>query len=69
MHRVERFRNVILDFAGVEMVGRLFAEEIFRVFANYHPQIRLQAINMNEGVRKSVNRVLGRNGSTESEQT
>jgi len=69
MHRVEHFRNVILDFAGVEMVGRSFADEIFRVFANHHPQIRLQAINMNEGVRKSVNRVLSRSGSTESERT
>ncbi len=59
MNRVERFRNVVLDFAGVEMVGRSVADEIFRVFAHHHPEITIKAINMNEEVEKSVDRILG----------
>jgi anti-sigma regulatory factor (Ser/Thr protein kinase) len=64
MNRVERFRNVVLDFEGVDMVGRSFADEIFRVFVNRHPEITLKAINMNEEVEKAVDRVLRANGPT-----
>lgn len=64
LNRVERFRNVMLDFEGVGMIGRSFADEIFRVFANRHPEISLKAINMNEDVEKAVDHVLRANGPT-----
>jgi len=64
VNRVERFRNVMLDFESIETVGRSFVDEIFRVFANRHPEITLKAINMNEEVEKAVGRVLSLNGST-----
>jgi hypothetical protein len=35
--RVERFRKVLLDFAGVKSIGQAFADEIFRVFAAETP--------------------------------
>lgn len=31
--------TVILDFTGVENIGRAFADEIFRVFAREHPRV------------------------------
>ncbi len=58
MNRVERFRHVLLDFDGVETVGRSFADEIFRVFARRHPQIEIQPINMNSLVQKEIERLL-----------
>lgn len=58
MNRVERFRHVLLDFDGVETVGRSFADEIFRVFARRHPEIDIQPINMNSLVRKEIERLL-----------
>ncbi len=37
MARLERFREVVLDFKGLEEIGPAFADEIFRVFRNEHP--------------------------------
>jgi anti-sigma regulatory factor (Ser/Thr protein kinase) len=60
MNRVERFRSVMLDFHGVDMVGRSFADEIFRVFAAAHPEITIKPINMNDEVAKALDRVRDR---------
>ena len=57
MNRVERFSNVMLDFTGVDTVGRSFVDEIFRVFARAHPRIVIQPINMSAEVQKEVARV------------
>lgn len=54
--RVDLFRAVILDFNEVEEIGQAFADQIFRVFANEHPEINLTPINMSEGVRAMVER-------------
>ncbi len=43
---LERFRNVVLDFKGVEAVGQGFVDEMFRVWASRHPNTRLDPINM-----------------------
>ncbi len=41
MQRVDRFKTVMLDFEGIERIGQAFADEIFRVFANAHPDLEL----------------------------
>jgi hypothetical protein len=56
LNRVERFRYVILDFAGVDTIGPAFADEVFRVFANRHPEISLMAINESEQIGRMINR-------------
>ena len=43
---IERFRNVVLDFKGVEAVGQGFVDEMFRVWTSRHPNTRLHPINM-----------------------
>ncbi len=51
---LEKFREVILDFAGVEGVGQGFADEVFRVWAKQHPTTRhLRADHMNEAWSRS----------------
>jgi hypothetical protein len=45
--RVELFKTVIFDFDGVPTIGQAFADEIFRVFANAHPQIMLVTARAN----------------------
>jgi STAS-like domain of unknown function (DUF4325) len=37
-------RMLLLDFSGVPAIGPAFADEIFRVFANAHPQTTLTSI-------------------------
>ncbi|WP_295386343.1 DUF4325 domain-containing protein [uncultured Thiodictyon sp.] len=59
MNRIERFTNVVLDFEGVDTVGRSFVDEIFRVFARNHPEITIIPVNMNAEVQKEVARVAG----------
>jgi anti-sigma regulatory factor (Ser/Thr protein kinase) len=58
--RLERFSEVILDFEGVESVTPAFADEIFRVFASRHPQVRLLPVHDNEQVRQMIRRAVGR---------
>ena len=41
MARCDRFREVALDFRGVENIGPAFADEIFRVWQRAHPQVTL----------------------------
>lgn len=61
--RFDRFKTVILDFSGVESVGQAFADEIFRVFQNMHPDLELAPIRMNSQVKKMVLRALGHSSS------
>ncbi len=56
LSRVDRFEEVFLDFAKVRSIGQGFADEIFRVFANEHPNVRLIAINANEPVTTMIRR-------------
>jgi excisionase family DNA binding protein len=55
---LEKFSEIRLDFAKVESIGQGFADEIFRVWSNAHPEIRLIPINMIEPVSFMVNRSL-----------
>jgi anti-sigma regulatory factor (Ser/Thr protein kinase) len=56
LHGLERFREVVLDFRGVEGVGQGFADEVFRVWARAHPETTLVPANMNEAVAFLVGR-------------
>jgi anti-sigma regulatory factor (Ser/Thr protein kinase) len=54
--RFDRFKEIVLNFQNVESIGQAFADEIFRVFQNEHPNINLHPINANEQVMKMINR-------------
>lgn len=56
MQRVDRFRCVVLDFTDVPSVGQAFADEIFRVFANAHPDVELHAVNAAPDVQQMIRR-------------
>jgi anti-sigma regulatory factor (Ser/Thr protein kinase) len=56
MLRVENFKRVILDFKGVQSVGPAFADEIFRVYRNEHPEVELVPLNASEEVMKMIQR-------------
>ena len=55
---LDRFRQVTLDFEGVDEVGQGFVDELFRVWSRDHPTTRLVPINMNDDVRFMVERGL-----------
>ncbi len=56
LHGLERFREVVLDFRGVESVGQGFVDEVFRVWAGAHPEVKLRPIHMNEAVEFMLER-------------
>lgn len=56
LQRVDRFRCVVLDFAEVASVGQAFADEIFRVFANEHPEVELVPIHAATEVQQMIRR-------------
>ncbi|MFH0954017.1 MAG: DUF4325 domain-containing protein [Verrucomicrobiota bacterium] len=43
---LDRFKEIELDFEGVQRLGQGFADEIFRVFRRAHPGIALRAVNV-----------------------
>lgn len=56
LQRVDRFRCVVLDFAEVASIGQAFADEIFRVFANEHPEVELVPIHAAAEVQQMIRR-------------
>lgn len=57
-NRLNSFREVEFDFDGISWIGQGFAHQIFVVFQNEHPDIKLIPINMNESVEKMYRHVL-----------
>lgn len=57
--RLEHFNEVGFDFQGLSWMGQGFAHQVFVVFQNEHPDIRLLPVNMNEDVRKMYVHVTG----------
>lgn len=55
--RIDRFKVVIFDFGSVAAIGQAFADEIFRVFKNGHPEIEIHSVNTNKDVRQQISRV------------
>lgn len=53
---LDRFAEVELDFDKVELVGQGFADEVFRVWAKQHPEVRLIPTSMNDGVALMIGR-------------
>ena len=59
--RLEPFKEVFLDFEGVDIIGQAFADEIFRVFQNAHPEIEIIQVNANKNIQNIIKRVKASN--------
>lgn len=57
--RLDHFEEVFLDFKGAEKIGQAFADEIFRVFANAHSDIKPVYINTTPQIEAMINRARG----------
>lgn len=53
---LEKFRTVVLDFKGVKSVGQAFVDQVFRVFKNDYPNIKIQYFNANNEVEAMIKR-------------
>ncbi len=55
--RFEVFKEVYLDFTKVDSIGQAFADEVFRVFADAHPAIKLVPIRATEQIENMIKHV------------
>ena len=62
---LEKFREVVLDFKGVDIVGQGFADEVFRVWAKEHPEVNLIPTDMNDAVAFMVERAIRHQSTSE----
>ena len=53
---LEKFKIILLDFDKVPVVGQAFADEVYRVFQNAHPDILIQEENISASVKFMVER-------------
>ena len=56
LERIDRFKTVLFDFTEVKTIGHAFADEVFRVFVNEHPQITIIPIRANVEVTQMISR-------------
>lgn len=56
-NRLDEFKEIILDFDRVEVMGQGFADELFRVYVLAHPQVTLCPINMIAEVERMIRHV------------
>ena len=61
--RFENFEEVLLDFKGVDTIGQAFADEIFRVFQNNYPGVRIITLGANDDIKRMIERVTKRGKS------
>ena len=52
--RFDEFGEVLLDFQGIEEVGRAFIDEIFRVYRLDHPEIELLWLRANSDITQLI---------------
>lgn len=59
LHNLDKFSEIELDMRDVQNVGQGFADEIFRVFANAHPEIEIRAVNASGAVNAMLQHARG----------
>ena len=55
--RARRFKTVVPDFEGVEMIGQAFADEVFRVYQQEHENVQIESLNADRIIQKMIDHV------------
>lgn len=56
---VEGYKEIVIDFRGIEFMGRGFADEVFRVFQSEHPDMKITPLHASTSMMAMI-RHLGR---------
>jgi len=57
LSRFDKFSEVFLDFKDVPYIGQAFADEVFRVFANENPNVKIRVVRAEPDVQKMIDYV------------
>jgi hypothetical protein len=52
--RIDQFKSVVFDFKQIDSIGHAFADEIFRVWANAHPDVECFVIYATPDVHRMI---------------
>jgi len=63
LSRFEGFKEVMLDFAGIESIGPAFADEIFRVFQQANPDTKIVTMGASDFVLQMIRRAQSGTGA------
>ncbi len=55
---LDEFKRIVLDFNRVEFIGQGFADEIFRVYKNFHPDVEITSVNAVPEVDSMIQRAM-----------
>lgn len=58
LYRLDKFKEIILDFKGVKSIGQGFADEIFRIFKKAHPDKIIKIENLSPSLKPIVDHVV-----------
>ncbi|MGD2270261.1 MAG: DUF4325 domain-containing protein [Desulfobacterales bacterium] len=58
LYGLDKFKEIILDFKGVNSIGQGFADEIFRVFSDSHPNIEFKIENISPALEPIIKHVV-----------
>lgn len=58
LFRLDKFKEIVLDFSGVSRIEQGFADEIFRVFQNHHTDKKIKIENTSPAVKAMINHVV-----------
>lgn len=62
--RLDKFKEIVLDFKNVQTVGQGFADEVFRVFLERSPDVTIRIHNLKQAIQPIVKHVLNDNTSS-----
>jgi anti-sigma regulatory factor (Ser/Thr protein kinase) len=57
LSNLDKFDHIILDFKDVPTIGQAFADEIFRVYKDSRPNVKIDTINTNDNIDFMIGRV------------
>ena len=58
INRMNKFKEITIDFEEISDIGQAFCHEIFVVFQNNYPDMKINNINANKAVSGMITRVL-----------
>jgi len=58
LSHAETFNEVIFDFNTIQSIGHSFADEIFRMYNNSHPEVKISYVNANAEVELTIKQIL-----------
>ena len=57
---VEGYKELVIDFRGIEFMGRGFADEVFRVFQEEHPEIKITPLHASTSMLAMIRHLGGK---------